>query len=82
MAGGKSTPKKDRGLKVSSGQLVTAGQILVRSSACYQAGTNVKGLNTLHALISGEVYFTKKKTPGGKIKTVVNIKPQNASSEN
>ena len=75
MAGGKSRPKKDKAVKVSNGQLVKTGQILVRGIGTYKAGANVKGLCTLFALCSGNIYFSKKKTPHGKIRTFANIKP-------
>lgn len=75
MAGGKSTPKKDKALKVSCGQLVKTGQILVRGLPVYKAGINVKGLGTLYALCPGKVYFSKKKTSHGKTRTFINITP-------
>lgn len=73
MAGGKSRPKKDKALKVSSGMLVKTGQILVRGKPNYKMGINVKGQGALYALCPGEVYFTKKKTPHGKVRTFINI---------
>ena len=78
MAGGKSTPKKDKALKASEGQIIKTGQILVRGVATYKAGVNVKGLGTLFALCPGQVYFTKKKTSHGKVRTYINIKPAKA----
>jgi ribosomal protein L27 len=81
MAGGKSRPKKDKAVKVSNGQLVKTGQILVRGFSTYKAGINVKGLDTLFALCSGNIYFSKKKTPHGKIRTFVNIKPSAKPSQ-
>ena len=75
MVGGFSTPKKDKALKVSNGQNVLAGHILVRGIPTYKAGINVKGLGTLFAFCSGEVYFSKKKTRGGKVRTFINVKP-------
>jgi len=75
MTGGFATPKKDKMIKVSSGQPVKTGQILVRGMHTYKAGVNVQGLGTLQALCEGTVYFTKKKTPHGKIRTFVNIQP-------
>ncbi len=75
MVGGFSRPKKDKALKVSSGQRVLAGKILVRGIPTYKAGINVRGLGTLYAFCSGEVYFSKKKTSGGKVRTFINIKP-------
>ena len=75
MAGGKSTPKKDEALKVSQGQTVKTGHIVVRGLPVYKAGVNVKGLGTLFALCPGTVYFTKKKTGHGKMRTYINVKP-------
>jgi len=77
MAGGKSTPKKDKALKVSGGQLVKTGQILVRGVPVYKAGVNVKGLGTLYALCPGKIYFSKKKTSHGKFRTFINIMSEN-----
>jgi len=76
MVGGKSTPKKDKAIKVSCGKFVKTGQILVRRVPSYKAGANVKGLDTLHALCCGKVYFSKKKTSHGKYRTFINIAPQ------
>jgi len=73
MTGGFSTPKKDKSIKVSSGQPVKTGQILIRGLSTYKAGINVKGLATLFALCPGKVYFTKKKTSHGKVRTFVNV---------
>lgn len=75
MAGGKSRPKKDKSLKVCAGQQVKTGQILTRGISTYKAGNNVQGLSTLHALCSGEVYFSKKKTSHGRVRTFINITP-------
>lgn len=77
MIGGFSTPKKDKLVKVSGGQAVKCSQILSRGLPLYKAGKNVKGLTNLHALCSGKVYFTKKKTRTGKVRTFINILPQN-----
>lgn len=73
MAGGKSRPKKDKAIKVSCGQLVKTGEIIARGIATYKAGANVKGLDTLYALCQGRVYFSKKKTSHGKVRTFINI---------
>ncbi len=73
MTGGFSTPKKDKALKVSSGETVKTGQILSRGIDTYKAGHNIKGLDTLFALCPGKVYFTRKKTGHGKIRTFINI---------
>lgn len=81
MTGGKSRPKKDKAIKVCAGQLVNTGQILARGISTYKAGLNVKGLNTLYALCPGKVYFTRKKTSHGKIRTFVNIKPSDVAGE-
>jgi ribosomal protein L27 len=75
MVGGFSTPKKDKGIKVSSGQRVLTGQILIRGLNAYKAGINVKGEGTLFALRPGTVYFTKKKTSHGRVRTFINVKP-------
>lgn len=77
MAGGKSTPKKDKALKVSGGQSVKTGQILVRGVPVYKAGINVKGLGTLYALCPGKIYFSRKKTSHGKFRSFINIIPEN-----
>jgi ribosomal protein L27 len=73
MAGGKSTPKKGKGIKVSSGQPVKAGQILAKGLSTYKAGQNVKGLGTMFALCRGKVYFSRKKTSHGKFRTFINV---------
>ena len=73
MTGGKSTPKKDKALKVSHGQTVKTGQILAKGIDTYKAGHNVKGLDKLFALCPGKVYFTRKKTSRGKVRTFINI---------
>ncbi|MFH0762518.1 MAG: 50S ribosomal protein L27, partial [Candidatus Omnitrophota bacterium] len=73
MVGGFSTPKKDKALKVSCGQEVKAGQILVRGIPTYKAGLNAKGLGTLFALCPGNVYFSKKKARSGKVRTFINV---------
>jgi len=73
MAGGKSTPKKDKALKVSNGQTVKIGQILLNRLNTYKAGLNVKGLDILFALCPGKIYFTRKKTSHGKVRTFINI---------
>jgi ribosomal protein L27 len=75
MAGGFSTPKKDKSNKVCAGMLVKTGQILIRGLDTYKAGINVKGLGTLFASCPGQVYFTRRKTSHGRVRTFVNIKP-------
>ena len=73
MIGGFSTPKKDKAVKSSGGKLVKAGEILVRGIDSYKAGVNVRGLGTLSAVCAGKVYFTRKKTSHGKLRTFVNV---------
>ncbi|TRZ94748.1 50S ribosomal protein L27 [bacterium] len=73
MIGGFSTPKKDKSIKVSGGQLVKTGQILIRGLSTYKSGVNTRGLGTIFALCPGKVYFTKKKTSHGKARTFVNV---------
>lgn len=73
MAGGKATPKKDKGVKVTGGQSVKTGTILARGLSSYKAGTNVAGRATLYALCDGGVHFSRKKTSHGKVRTYINI---------
>jgi ribosomal protein L27 len=73
MAGGKATPKKDKALKVSNGMVIKTGQILSKRMNVYKAGINVKGLGTLYAICPGKVYFTRKKTSHGKMRTYINV---------
>lgn len=80
MTGGKATPKKDKAIKVSQGQQVSTGEILVRGVASYKAGKNVGGRGTLFALCAGDVYFCKKKTSHGKVRTFINIAPKSAKT--
>jgi ribosomal protein L27 len=75
MTGGFSTPKKDKANKVSEGMQVKTGQILIRGVDTYKSGMNVKGLGTLFAQCPGKVYFTRKKTSHGKLRTFVNVRP-------
>ena len=75
MIGGFSRPKKDKGLKVSSGEDVKTGQILVRCMPNYKAGVNVKGQGTLFATCSGKVYFSRRKTGKRDFRTFVNVVP-------
>jgi len=74
MAGGKSTPKKDKKTKVAAGESVIIGKILVRGKDKYKAGINVKGRGTLYAVVNGKVSFTHKKTSRGRVSTYVNVK--------
>lgn len=76
MIGGFSTPKKDEALKVSGGQAVKTGQIIVRGVNVYKAGQNVRGQGTLYAICPGKVYFTRKKTPHGKVRTFINVRAE------
>lgn len=80
MTGGFSTPKKDKAVKVSGGELVKTGQILLRGIATYKAGVNVRGDGTLYALCTGKVYFSRKKTSHGKARTFINIAPSQEKS--
>lgn len=73
MAGGKSTPKKDKKLKVSGGEKVKAGQILVRGVDSYKAGRNVEGRGTLCAVCDGTVRFTRKKVGRTAPKVYINV---------
>ncbi|MCM8789810.1 MAG: 50S ribosomal protein L27 [Candidatus Omnitrophica bacterium] len=75
MVGGFSRPKKDKRVKITEGEAVKTGQILVRGLASYKAGKNVKGESNLHALCNGKVHFTKKKTSHGKVRTFLNVEP-------
>ncbi len=75
MTGGFSTPKKDKAMKASGGKLVKTGGILVRGVDTYKAGVNVRGLGTLFAACPGKVYFTRKKTSHGKLRTFINVAP-------
>ena len=76
MAGGKSTPKKDKEVKISGGESVRTGQILSRGLNQYKAGKNVKGRDTIYALCCGKVNFTRKKTSRGRPRTFINVIPQ------
>jgi len=76
MTGGFSRPKKDRMLKVSDGQSVKTGQLLARGMPHYKAGENVSGLSNMHALCNGKLYFSKKKTSHGQVRTFLNVRPQ------
>jgi ribosomal protein L27 len=75
MTGGFSTPKKDKSMKVCAGKQVKTGQILSRRLSTYKAGNNVKGLDTLYALCPGKIYFSRKKTSRGRVRTFINILP-------
>jgi len=75
MIGGFSTPKKDKSLKISGGKIVKTGQILVRGVDRYKAGVNVSGSGTMFARCAGKVYFTRKKTSHGALRTFINVAP-------
>lgn len=79
MVGNKSRPKKDRGIKVSGGQPVKAGQILGRGIAAHKAGKNVKGQSNLVALCEGTIYFTHRKVSRNKFRTFINVMPTSKS---
>jgi len=81
MTGGFSTPKKDKSVKASGGKLVKTGEILVRGKDMYKAGVGVKGPGTLMAVYPGKVYFTRKKTSHGQVRTFVNVEPLAAKKE-
>lgn len=76
MAGGKSTPKKDKKTKVSQGEMVQTGKILIRGVDGYKAGKNVKGLGTMYAVCNGKVSFTRKRIAQGKVRTFINVIPE------
>lgn len=75
MAGGKARPKKDKAVKVSAGQVVKTGEILSRGIPTYKAGAHTQGMGCITALCAGKVYFTKKKTPHGRVRTFINVLP-------
>ena len=81
MAGGFSTPKKDKMMKVSGGQYVPAGKLLARGMNTYRAGINVKGIGTMQATCNGTVYFTKKKTQSGRPRTFINVMPEKQAAK-
>lgn len=57
MAGGKSTPKKDVGIKISNGQLVKTGQILARGLSAYKAGEKCQRPKHIICPLFGESAF-------------------------
>jgi len=75
MIGGFSTPKKDKKIKVSSGESVKTGKILLKGISAYKAGKNVQGKGTLMALCDGKVHFSRKKTSNGRVRTFINVLP-------
>ncbi len=71
--------KETKGLKVNNGQWVKSGAILTRDGNKWKPGINVGGRNnTLYALCSGRIYFTKRKaTPRAKkVSTFINIRKE------
>jgi len=78
--GAKGTPKKDKGVKVTAGQIVKCGQLLTRHINTIKPGANVKGINSLSALCAGKVCFKKKRTPSGKIRAYLAIEPTGKKS--
>lgn len=76
MAGGKSTPKKDKKIKVACGETVKIGKILIRGQDKYKAGINVKGRGTLYAVADGKISFSRKRASRGGISTYVNVLPE------
>ena len=79
---GRDSRAKRRGIKRFGGELVSAGEVLVRQKGYwYRPGkhTHVGKDWTIHASLDGTVHFSKKKLPrfsGKKIwYTVVHIEP-------
>lgn len=70
---GRDSNPKYRGVKVSGGQLVPAGSILVRQKGTvFHAGRNV-GLgrdHTLYALVEGKVEFQTRRSAATKVAIV------------
>lgn len=67
--------RETRGVKVSGGQVVTAGTVLTREGDRWKPGINVAGRMHLTAACDGEVYFQKKRGHYKKTVTYVNIRP-------
>lgn len=72
--------KETKGLKVSGGQVVKAGAMITRQGDKWQPGLNVTGKTHLTAIVSGEVYFTKKKNTYNRMVTVVNVREIEAAA--
>lgn len=72
--------RETRGVKVSGGQVVTAGTVLTREGDRWKPGVNVAGRMHLTAACDGEVYFQKKRGNYKKSVTYVNIRPAAAQS--
>ncbi len=70
--------KETKGVKVSGGQKVPAGTMLIREGHRWKPGLNVIGKMHLTAKCAGEVYFTRKKSRANKVITVINIRPDAA----
>lgn len=87
-AGGSTTLGRDShgqrlGIKVTDGEAITTGQIIVRQRGTkWHPGKNVcrASDDTLFALINGVVKFTQKKAPNftGKLRliTIANVMPR------
>jgi len=66
--------KETRGVKVTGGQKVKCGTVLTRQGDKWKAGLNVTGRMLLTAACDGEVYFTKKKSARGKVRTYIHVR--------
>ncbi len=66
--------KETRGMKVTGGQIVSAGTLLTREGHKWKPGVNVTGDNHLTASVDGEVYFTKKRNRYKRLVTVINVR--------
>ena len=66
MAGGKSTPKKDKKIKVAGGESVKIGKILVRGVDEYKAGKQA----SLQFLIGQAMKATKGSANPEMLKTI------------
>lgn len=76
---GRDSRAKKLGIKLNNGQFVKPGQVIVKQRGTkYYAGKNVKrgGDDTLFALSSGTVKFSKKKV----MRFDGNLKPRNTVS--
>ena len=75
---GKTTKKfyaETKGMKVSGGQMIKAGEMLTRQGNKWKPGLYVTGRMHLTALCDGTVYFTRKRGKYNKEQTFINIKP-------
>ncbi len=82
---GRDSQAKRRGVKRFGGQLVNAGEVLIRQKGTwFKAGVNTyEGKDwTIHASIAGHVKFSRKKmtrfSGSRKTYTVINIDPVKA----